>query len=90
MQHTIAGESDIFVGRRAQLTRTLVCALQGYFPVVVKTGPNALAAVFRTGATHLGVMGTLAVATSADGGSSWSDPVEVSRAGWMRAIRPSG
>jgi sialidase-1 len=88
MQHTISGDSDIFVGRRARLTRTLVCALQGYFPVVVKTGSNALAAVFRTGATHLGVMGTLAVATSEDGGGSWSDPVEVCPRG-MDARNPA-
>jgi BNR repeat-like domain len=88
MQHIIAGESDIFVGRRARLTRYLVCALQGYFPVVVKTGPNALAAIFRTGATHLGVMGTLAVATSTDGGCSWSDPAEVCPRG-MDARNPA-
>jgi len=73
----LSGESDIFVGVRRSIRRTLVCALQGYFPVVVRTGPSSLAAVFRTGATHVGASGTLAVSTSADGGSSWSDPVEI-------------
>ena len=73
----LSGESDIFVGTRRRIRRTLVCALQGYFPVVVRTGPNALAAVYRTGATHVGISGTLAVSTSSDGGLAWSDPVEV-------------
>jgi sialidase-1 len=73
----LAGEADIFVGRRARLRRYLVCALQGYFPVLVKTGPNALAAIYRTGAPHVGITGTLAVSTSADGGQSWTDPVEI-------------
>lgn len=77
MTRFLRGESDIFIGRRARLPRYLVCALQGYFPVVVKTGPNALAAIYRTGAAHVGVAGTLAVARSEDGGRSWSDPIEI-------------
>jgi hypothetical protein len=73
----LSGESDILVGRRGRLKRYLVCAMEGYFPVLVKTGPNSLAAIFRSGATHVGISGTLAVATSEDGGVSWSDPLEI-------------
>jgi len=73
----LSGESDILVGRRSRLKRYLVCALQGFFPVLVKTGARSLAVVYRTGAPHVGISGTLAVSTSTDGGISWSDPVEV-------------
>lgn len=73
----LCGESDIFVGKRGRLKRYLVCSMQGYFPVAVKTGPDSMAAVFRTGGTHLSISATLAISTSADGGKSWSDPVEI-------------
>ncbi|MHB0938655.1 MAG: sialidase family protein [Armatimonadota bacterium] len=75
--HFLSGESDIFVGRRSRLTRYLVIAMEGFFPVLARTGPDALAVIYRTGATHVGISGTLAVATSADGGKSWSDPVQI-------------
>lgn len=70
-------EADIFVGQRRRLKRYLICSLQGYFPVLVKTGPQALAVVYRTGGPHVGISATLAVSTSTDGGVSWSDPVEI-------------
>ena len=76
-QRYLAGESDIFVGRRGRLRRYLVCSMEGFFPVLARTGPNALAVVYRTGAPHVGVSGTLAVARSEDGGVSWSDPCEI-------------
>ena len=75
--HFLSGASDIFVGRRARLTRYLVVPLEGYFPVLARTGPDALAVIFRTGGTHVGITGTLAVAASGDGGKSWSDPVQI-------------
>jgi len=75
--HFLSGASDIFVGRRARLTRYLVIAMEGFFPVLARTGPETLAVIYRTGATHVGVTGTLAVATSDDGGKSWSDPVQI-------------
>lgn len=78
---SLCGQSDIFVGRRSRLKRYLVCSLQGYFPVLAQTGPDSLAVIYRTGATHVGIMGTLAVSTSADGGMSWSDPVEITPRG---------
>jgi len=84
----LSGESDIFVGARRRITRTLVCSLQGYFPVAVRTGARSIAAVFRTGAPHIGAPGTLAVSTSADGGVSWSDPVEVTPR-WGDARNPA-
>ncbi len=84
----LSGESDAFVGRRMRLRRYLVCSMQGYFPVVVKTGANSLAAVFRTGGTHVAITGTVAVSTSQDGGKSWSDPVEV-QPRWDDARNPA-
>ncbi|MHB1295188.1 MAG: sialidase family protein [Anaerolineae bacterium] len=69
----LMGESDAFVGRRTRLTRYLVCAMEGYFPVVVRTGPASLAAAMRCGAPHLGILGTLGITSSEDGGKSWSD-----------------
>lgn len=71
------GQSDCFVGRRIRLDRYLVCSMQGFFPVLAKTGPAALAVIFRTGGAHVSPSATLAVAVSADGGKSWSDPVEI-------------
>ena len=73
----LAGESDMFVGRRARLRRYLVCAMEGYFPVLVRTGDDSLVAVFRTGAPHVGITGTLAVSASEDSGVAWSDPRRV-------------
>jgi sialidase-1 len=84
----LTGESDIFVGKRRTLKRYLVCSLQGYFPVCVKTGPNSMAAVFRTGGPHVGISATLAVSVSEDGGKSWSDPVEVVPR-WQDARNPA-
>ena len=77
----LRSESDVFVGRRERVERTLVCSMQGYFPVAVRTGPSSLAAVFRTGGPHIGVSGTLAVSSSTDAGRSWSDPVDVAPRG---------
>ena len=73
----LSDESDIFVGRRSRLRRYLICSLQGFFPVLAKTGSQALAVIYRTGAPHVGAMGTLAVSASGDGGITWSDPVEI-------------
>ena len=73
----LCGESDVFVGRRGRLKRYLVCAMEGYFPVLAKTGANSLAVIFRVGGPHVGISATLAVSTSQDGGVSWSDPVEI-------------
>ncbi len=76
-QRYLSGESDIFIGKRSRLKRYLVCSMEGYFPVLARTGPDSLAVIFRVGAPHVGITGTLAVATSVDGGKSWSDPVQV-------------
>ena len=70
-------ESDCFVGKRGRLARYLICSTQGYFPVLVRTGAQALAVIYRTGGTHISASATLAVSTSADGGKCWSDPVEI-------------
>ncbi|NSW90035.1 MAG: exo-alpha-sialidase [Firmicutes bacterium] len=45
--------------------------------MLVKTGPQSLAVIYRTGGTHVSISATLAVSTSSDGGKSWSDPVEI-------------
>ena len=73
----LRGYSDSFVGQRRRLPRYLVCALEGYFPVLVRLGANDLAVIFRSGATHIGISGTVATSISHDGGISWSDPVQV-------------
>jgi hypothetical protein len=73
----LRGFSDSFVGLRRRLPRYLVCALEVYFPVVVRLGANDLAVIFRSGATHVGISGTLATSVSHDGGISWSDPRQV-------------
>jgi len=70
-------ESDCFIGKRRRLERFLVCSTQGYFPVLVRTGRQALAVIYRTGGTHVSASATLAVSTSKDGGRCWSDPVEI-------------
>ncbi len=84
----LRGQSDCFVGRRRRIERYLICSMQGYFPVLVKTGPAALAVIYRTGGTHIAASATLAVATSADGGRSWSDPVEI-RPRWEDSRNPA-
>ncbi|MHB9031990.1 MAG: sialidase family protein [Anaerolineae bacterium] len=73
----LKGTSDAFVGQRRRLARYLVCALEGYFPVLVQTGPDSLAVIYRSGATHVGVAGTLSTCVSEDGGKSWSDGIRV-------------
>jgi len=73
----LAAKADIFVGRRGRLKRYLVCSMEGYFPVAVRTGEQSIAAIFRVGAPHVGIKGTLAVSRSEDGGRTWADPVEI-------------
>lgn len=73
----ISKESQYFIGKKSNLKRYLVCSMQGCFPVAIKTGPNSIAVIFRTGGAHVGVSGTIAVSFSYDGGKSWSDPQEV-------------
>ncbi len=73
--------TDAFVGRRHSVERTLVCAMQGQFPVLAREPADGLAVVFRTGAGHYGLSGTLATARSSDGGRTWSDPIEVAPRG---------
>lgn len=73
--------TDAFVGRRHSIERILVCAMQGQFPVLARGIAGELAVVFRTGAGHYGLSGTLATACSTDGGRRWSDPIEVAPRG---------
>jgi len=72
---------DAFTGRRHSIERSLVCAMQGQFPVLARDAAGTLAAVFRTGASHYGLAGTLATAWSIDGGRRWSDPIDVAPRG---------
>ena len=81
-------ESDFIVGKRGRLPRYLVCSMQGHFPVLAKTGPNSLAAIFRTGGPHMGTSATLAVAFSENGGISRSDPKEITPR-WQDARNPA-
>jgi sialidase-1 len=73
----LRGHSDCFIGKRQRLPRYLVCALEGYFPVLVRSRANDLAVIFRSGATHVGISGTLSTSVSHDGGRCWSDPVQI-------------
>jgi len=86
--HYMKAESDYFVGRRGKLKRYLICSLQGYFPVLVKTGAQAMSVIYRTGGSHVSLSATLAVASSTDGGVSWSDPVEITPR-WEDARNPA-
>jgi len=71
---------DAWVGKRVDIERCLVCAMQGQFPVIAR-GATEVAAVFRVGAGHYGLTGTLATAVSLDGGRTWSGPIEVAPRG---------
>ncbi len=88
LSRCLSAQTDCFVGARRTIRRTLVCSMEGYFPVVVRTGDRSLAGVFRTGGTHVGICATLAVSTSADGGDSWTDPVEITPR-WQDARNPA-
>ena len=59
----------------------MISATQGYFPVLITTGANSLAVVYRTGAAHYGLLGTLATSRSEDGGQSWSAAIEIAPRG---------
>ncbi len=74
-------ESDIFIGTRRRVNRYLVCTNNGYFPVLAKTGADSLAVIYRVDAPHVGINGTLAVSTSADGGKTWSSMVRITPGG---------
>lgn len=86
--HFLKIETDAFVGRRHTVERYLIASLAGYFPVVVRVGDTKLAAVFRTGAPHVGISGTISVSTSDDGGQSWTDSVRVTPR-WEDARNPA-
>ena len=83
-----ASESDFIVGKVGKLRRYLMCAMEGYFPVMAKTGPNSLAVIYRTGGTHIGTSATVAVSFSDNGGVSWSDPKEIAPR-WQDARNPA-
>lgn len=72
--------TEAFVGRHHAIERSLICAMQGQFPVLAR-GATELAVVFRTGAGHYGLQGTLATSWSGDGGRTWSDPIEAAPRG---------
>nr|HEX4317056.1 sialidase family protein [Kofleriaceae bacterium] len=73
--------SDAFVGRRHDVERVLVCPMAGLFPVAARTAGGDIVVVFRTGAPHYGLSGTLATCSSSDGGRTWSDPRELAPRG---------
>ena len=73
--------TDAFIGRRHAIERSCVCAMQGQFPVIAGGIAGELAAAFRAGAGHYGLSGTVATASSTDGGRTWSDPIEVAPRG---------
>ncbi len=58
----------------AELSRSLVVANQGYFPVALRLQDGRIAVVLRGGDAHVGIKGRLDIVFSADEGRSWSDP----------------
>ena len=84
----LRAETDLFVGRRSTVERFLIVSMSGLFPVLVRTGPEALATVFRTGGPHIGITGTLSLSTSEDGGRSWSDSSRITPR-WEDARNPA-
>ena len=72
---------DAWVGTRVEIERRLICAMQGQFPVIARGVGGEVAAVFRVGAAHYGLQGTLATSVSTDGGRTWSGPIEVAPRG---------
>ena len=49
--------------------------------MLIATGEQSLAVVYRTGAAHYGLLGTLATSFSDDGGQSWSPSIEAAPRG---------
>ncbi len=56
------------------LTRSLVVAKQGYFPVAIRLQDGRIAVVLRGGASHLGLQGRLDMVFSSDDGRTWTKP----------------
>lgn len=56
------------------LTRSLVVAKQGYFPVAIRMQDGRIAVVLRGGAGHLGIKGRLDMVFSSDDGRTWTPP----------------
>lgn len=73
----LKGSSDAFVGKRHRINRYLICPVQGFFPVLARTGAQSLAVAYRTGGLHMGLSATVSTSVSWDGGISWSSPVPV-------------
>ena len=84
----LRAETDLFVGRRIEIERFLIVAMSGYFPVLLQTGPESLAVVFRTDGPHIGITGTLSMSTSSDGGKSWTDSARITPR-WEDARNPA-
>jgi hypothetical protein len=87
-QRYLAGESDIFVGRRVAPALSRLFD-GGFFPVLARTGPECLAVVYRTARPcrrqrHAGRR------PSDDGGVSWSDPREIAPRWETTATLPWG
>lgn len=65
-------QSPVFIGREATVERFVITSLGGFFPVIAQHPDGTLAIVARDGDIHVGQMGRLGIATSPDGGVSWS------------------
>jgi Neuraminidase (sialidase) len=75
----LASTLGVAVPQEALLLRELaservVVAQGSYFPRLVVTRDGGLIAAFKTGAAHVGKRGRASIATSRDGGRSWSAP----------------
>jgi len=72
--YTMGVDDQVIVGAVKKVRRYLITPMGGYFPVLTKLNDGSLAAVFRMGDYHIGQRGRLEMATSNDGGKSWTSP----------------
>jgi len=67
-------DDEVMVGAVKWVKRYLITPMGGYFPVLIKLRNGDLAVVFRMGDYHIGQRGRLEMATSSDGGKTWTTP----------------
>jgi len=65
-------DDEVMVGTVKRIRRYLIAPMGGYFPVLTKLANGSLAVVIRMGDYHIGQRGRIDMATSGDGGKSWT------------------
>jgi len=67
-------DDEVMVGAVKWVKRYLITPMGGYFPVLAKLSNGDLAVVLRMGDYHIGQRGRIEMATSRDGGRTWTAP----------------